>query len=95
MTQVVNVNAQATSHSTAELTVRLHFIRKEIENSYRNSKDLPKIRKKIDLLEGELTKTRPDKSELKKIIKWSLNTGRSLFLKIAPIIVDKLLSPTS
>ena len=87
--QVVNVNAQATAHSQVELSVRLHIVRKELEEAYQGRAVLNEISEKLNSLEKELAKKNPDRSILKKTINWAIDTGWDVFAKLTPIIIDK------
>jgi hypothetical protein len=88
--QVVNVNAQATTHSRIELSVRLHLVRQELEETYQGKAVLNEISEKLSYLERELAKKNPDKSVLKKMIDWAIDTGWDVFVKLTPIIIDKI-----
>ena len=90
----VNVLAQASAQSTTTLVLRLNLSRLELKDNYKNDKRLFEIEKKLDMLEKEIAKASPNKNTLKKILQWALNFGWDVFLKIAPIVIDKVLSST-
>ena len=89
-TQVVHVNAQASAHSVQELGLRLHLFRKEIEARYAGNEEIKDMKEKLDLLEQEIGKKSPNQNVLKKIAHWALNAGWDIFLRLMPIIIDKL-----
>jgi hypothetical protein len=88
--QVVNVNAQTSVHSQVELSFRLHIVQKELEEAYKGRAAFDDISEKLRSLEQELEKRQPDKSVLKNIIAWAIDTGSDVLAKLAPIIIDKL-----
>ena len=58
--QVVNVNAQAITHSQIVLSVRLHLVRRELEVIYQGKAVLNEVLEKLSTLEQELAKKNPD-----------------------------------
>ncbi len=90
MTQVVNVNASASAQTVTALAVRLHYIREELEQAHRDDPKIDQLRSKLSSLEKELEKKKPNDKVLKSIVKWSADKGWDVFMKLIPIIIDKL-----
>ena len=90
MIQVVNVNASASAQTMTALAVRLHYIRDELEQAYRDDPKIDQLRLKLSDLEKELEKKKPNDEVLKSIIKWSADKGWDVFMKLIPLIIDKL-----
>lgn len=90
MTQVVNVNASASAQTVIALAVRLHYVREELEQALRDDPRIDQLRSRLSDLEKELEKKKPNDKVLKSIIKWSADKGWDVFMKLIPIIIDKL-----
>ncbi len=90
-TQIVNVHTQATAHSSSAIELRLNLAFLELKENYKESKRLDEIDEKQKILEKELAKTKPNKNTLKKILQWALDFGWDIFVRIAPIIIDKVI----
>lgn len=88
--QVVNVSAQSTANSESGLILQMHIIRKELEEKFSDTTILKQIKENLDSLERELKKKKPDKRIIKKIINWAIDTGWEVFVKLVPVILDKL-----
>jgi len=88
----VQVTAQAAAQASSTLTARFTSVRKELTNSYKNDPRLSEIEKKLDSLHVELNKPKPNKKKLKSTLKWAIDFGWDVFLKIAPLIIEKLSS---
>ena len=90
-TQIVNVQTQANVQTNLSLPLRLNFAHSELKNQYkRNKKKISEINSKVKSLEKELSKGKYSKGTLKKTLNWALNFGWDAFVKIAPIIIDKV-----
>ena len=90
MTQVVNVRANSSVHTPMELALQLHYVSKELEELYREDPEIDQLRSRLSELEEELAKKKPNNGVLKSIIKWSMDKGWDVFVKIIPIIINKL-----
>lgn len=90
----VKVTAQAAAQASSTLTARLSSVRKELTDGYKNDSHLSEIEKRLDSLHIELNKPRPNKNKLKSTLKWAIDFGWDVFLKITPLIIEKLLYAT-
>jgi len=88
----VQVTAQAAAQASSILIARFTSVRKELTDSYKNDPHLSQIEKKLDSLHVELNKPKPNKNKLKSPLKWAIDFGWDVFLKIAPLIIEKLSS---
>lgn len=92
-TQVVNVHTQAASSSSANIVAHISVVRHELREIYKTNEKLPELEKKLDALESELSKSRPDKSKLKKYLQWLMDFGWEAFIKIMPVVLEKFVTP--
>lgn len=80
----VNVSVTTNVNTLVEATLEraLHALS--------NRDDTDELRKQIDALKSELAKHKPNKDRLAEIMKWSLDKGFDVFLKLVPAILQKL-----
>ncbi len=91
--QIVNVNAQASSQSSTSLELQINIARVELKEKYRqDDKRVQEIDRKLNSLEKELSKPTPNQNKLKEILRWAIDFGWDVFAKVAPIIIDKVLT---
>lgn len=91
--QTVNVyQVQSSSQSTKSLVIQVNLALVELKDTYSNDERLPEIEEKLKSLEKELKKRSPNKNILKKILRWALDFSWEMFLKIAPIIINKFIA---
>lgn len=91
--QIVNVNAQASSDSSVSLSYKINIAHVELKEKYKqDDKRLEEIDGKLNSLEKELSKPKPNENKLKEILRWAIDFGWDVFAKVAPIIINKILT---
>jgi glycogen debranching enzyme len=90
-TQIVNVHAEATASQSVNIKTQFSIIREKMNAHYKGNPRLPELQEKIDGLEKELRKQKPDKTSVTAKLKWMLDYGWDAFIAVAPSIVDKFL----
>ncbi len=88
-TQIVNVHANASASSSANITAQFSVLRKELKDIYKGDVRLNDLEEKIGKIEVELNKKAPDKLTLKKLLHWISDFDWNTYLKILPIILGK------
>jgi predicted RNase H-like nuclease (RuvC/YqgF family) len=88
--QVVNVKVDASSHFSAEINSKLDVALDYLKSKYIEKRELSELEDKINILKQELSKSNPNKSKLKSILKWSLDKGLDIFVKLAPPVIEKI-----
>lgn len=88
--QVVNVKVDASSHFSAEINSKLDGALDYLKSKYIEKRELSELEDKINILKQELSKSNPNKSKLKSILKWSLDKGLDIFVKLAPPVIEKI-----
>ena len=78
---------------------QFHFHKKiqniihDVEKSGVNPKKISEAKTQLGILESELNKPDPDEKVIKKVVRWASNFSLELFLKLAPIVAERLLKP--
>ncbi|MFC1698522.1 hypothetical protein ACFL1I_00990 [Candidatus Omnitrophota bacterium] len=93
----VNVNAASLAQSSARasvtISVKLKLALEELRDRFKaDPEKIEQIEQKTAVLEKELSKESPNKSTLKKILKWAMDFSWEVFCKLAPVIIEKLTS---
>lgn len=91
--QIFNITANATATSSVSISQKIESIIHDIEKSGVNPKKLSEVKSKLNTLESELDKPNPDEKAIKKVMRWASNFSLELFLRLAPIIAERLLKP--
>ena len=89
-TQIVHVHTQTSANSSANVAAHFSIIRHDLRENYKNDKRLSELEKGLSEIENELKKQSPNKKKLNRILHWLLDFGWEAFLKVTPIIIDKL-----
>ena len=93
ITLIVNATANATAMSSVSLSQKIQNIICDVEKSGVNPKKFAEAKTKLNTLESELAKPNPDEKVIKKVMRWASNFSLELFLKLAPIVAERLLKP--
>lgn len=96
ITQITSITASATAMAMSSLSLSQKFqnIVLDVEKSGIKPKKLSEARARLNTLESELCKPDPDEKVIKKVMRWTANFSFELFLKLAPIVVERMLKPT-
>jgi len=87
---VINVNANATATSLVNITAQFSIVKEELRRVHESSPEWPQLKDKIDELEKEVKKSKPNKSSLKDKMSWLLDFGWDVFAKVAPIVLSSI-----
>jgi hypothetical protein len=87
---VINVNTNATASSSVNISAQFSIVKEELRRIHESSPMWPQLVEKIDQLEKEVKKSKPDKSSLKDKLRWLLDFGWDVFAKVAPIILSSM-----
>ena len=93
ITLIVNTTANATATSSVSVSQKIQNIMRDVEKSGVNPEKLSEAKTKLNTLESELNKPDPDEKVIKKVMRWASNFSLELFLKLAPIVAERLLKP--
>ena len=93
ITLIVNATANATATSSVSVSRKIQNIIHDVEKSGVNPKKLSEAKTKLSTLESELNKPDPDEKVIKKVMRWASNFSLELFLRLAPIVAERLLKP--
>jgi len=95
ITQITSIttSATATARSSSSLSQKFQNIIHDVEKSGVNPKKLSEVKTKLNTLESELNKPDPAEKVIKKVMRWASNFSLELFLKLAPIVAERLLKP--
>lgn len=87
---VINVNANATASSSVNISAQFSIVKEELRRVHEATPEWPQLKNKIDQLEKEVKKSKPNKSSLKKKLRWFLDFGWDVFAKVAPIVLSSI-----
>lgn len=88
---IVNNNI---TNLTQNVSVSISLIKEELKQIYGNGKRFSELNEKIDEIEPELKKKRPNKKKLKSFIHWLADFGWKEFEKVMPLLLEKLINTT-
>lgn len=91
--QFFNFTANATATSSVSVSQKIQNVIHDVEKSGVNLRKLSAAKTKLNALESELKKPDPDEKVIKKVMGWASNFSLELFLKLAPIVAERLLKP--
>ena len=86
---VINVNANATANTLVNITAQFSIVKEELRRVHESSPEWPQLKDKIDELETEVKKSKPNKTSLKNKMRWLLDFGWDVFAKVAPIVFEQ------
>jgi len=86
--QRVYVNVSSSASSAASVSSSILQIVRELDQLGVEPSKVPEARAKLRTLEDELRRTNPRWDVLRRILRWALDFGRELFLRVAVVVVE-------
>lgn len=92
--QILNFNISQNTSVSTTFSIELDKAYNDLSTSKIFENKVDELSSQIEELKSELIKKKPNKTKLKIILQWSLNKGWEVFIKLAPIILNKMLIST-
>lgn len=90
--QTVNVNVSASAQAVSLISEQIQEIAKELDRSCADARKVLEAKVQLKILEKELKKKNPQWDAIKKVMNYALDFSKELFLRLAVIVVQRLLT---